>query len=93
MSFFIVVFYDLVYFCGISCSISSFRQIYKHWIIIVEFDFLLLERIQNKQEQMFLALSISSLKLNKCYFNLDTLGLEVSIIKLIQLSGQMLHLG
>ena len=43
-------------------------------------------RIQNKQDQVFLALRRWSLELNKYCFNLDALGLQASTIKLIQLS-------
>ena len=59
---------------------------YQSWKILFGCDFLLLEWIQNKQEQIFPALRRWSLELNKYYFNLDALGWQASIIKLIQIS-------
>lgn len=47
--------------------------------------------MQNKQEQLFLALSRYRLELNKYYYNSDTLGLKASIMKLLQLSVQILQ--
>ena len=65
---------------------SWYNQMYQSWKILFGCDFLLLEWIQNKQEQIFPALRRWSLELNKYYFNLDALGWQASIIKLIQIS-------